>query len=289
MWSSSKSASVFDSFSCSILVCFVCSFYNTNRLDGTNMKKEERQNHIQNMLNSTGTVTVNEIMQELSVSDMTVRRDLSEMAQRGLLIRTHGGAQRIYPGESSIERSHYEKKSLQEAEKNIIADLASTQISDGETVFLGPGTTLEITAANLKNRNLRIVTNSLPVFDILNRSSSVDLLLVGGEYRPITGAFVGTVSLHSVRNMRFSKAFISVNGIVGNSVYTYSEAEGEIQKAVLDQADEKYLIADSSKFSRYDFYEFYKVSNFDHVITDAAISEETLHQLRAMTDVIIAS
>ena len=253
------------------------------------MKKEERQNHIQAMLNSTGTVTVNEIMQELSVSDMTVRRDLSEMAERGLLIRTHGGAQRIYSDESGLERSHLEKKRLQEAEKNIIANLASAQILDGETVFLGPGTTLEMTAADLKNRNIRIVTNSLPVFNILNRSSSVDLLLVGGEYRPITGAFVGTTSLHSIRNMRFSKAFISVNGVVGNSVYTYSEAEGEVQKLALDQADEKYLIVDSSKFSRYDFYEFYKVSDFDHVITDAAVSGETLRELRELTDVIIAS
>lgn len=252
------------------------------------MKKEERQNHIQSMLNSMGIVTVNEIMQELSVSDMTVRRDLSEMAQRGLLIRTHGGAQRIYPDESGIERSHLEKKRLQEAEKNIIANLASAQISDGETIFLGPGTTLEVTAANLKNRNLRIVTNSLPVFSILSRSSSIDLLLVGGEYRPITGAFVGSISLHSIQNMRFSKAFISVNGIVGNSVYTYSEAEGEVQKAALDHADKKYLIADSSKFNRYDFYEFYKVSDFDHLITDAAVSEETLRELRTMTDVIIA-
>lgn len=252
------------------------------------MKKEERQNHIQAMLNSTGTVTVNEIMQELSVSDMTVRRDLTEMAQRGLLIRTHGGAQRIHSDNSGLERSHLEKKRLQEAEKNVIADLASAQIPDGETVFLGPGTTLELTAANLRNRNMRIVTNSLPVFNILNRSSSVDLLLVGGEYRPITGAFVGTIPLHAIRNMRFSKAFISVNGIAGRSVYTYSEAEGEVQKAALDQADEKYLIADSSKFGRYDFYEFYKISDFDHVITDAAISQETLQELQAVTDVIIA-
>lgn len=252
------------------------------------MKKEERQNHIRNMLNSTGTVTVNEIMQELSVSDMTVRRDLSEMAQQGLLIRTHGGAQRIYSDESGLERSHLEKKRLQEAEKNDIANLTAAQVSDGETIFIGPGTTLELTASNLKNRNMRIVTNSLPVFDILSRSSSVDLLLVGGEYRPITGAFVGTVSLQSIRSMRFSKAFISVNGIVGNSVYTYSEAEGEVQKAVLDHADEKYLVADSSKFGRYDFFEFYKVSDFDHVITDTAISEETLRQLREVTDVIIA-
>ena len=250
------------------------------------MKKEERQNHIRNMLNSTGTVTVNEIMQELSVSDMTVRRDLSEMAQRGLLIRTHGGAQRIYSDESGLERSHLEKKRLQEAEKNDIANLTAAQVSDGETIFIGPGTTLELTASNLKNRNMRIVTNSLPVFDILSRSSSVDLLLVGGEYRPITGAFVGTVSLQSIRSMRFSKAFISVNGIAGNSVYTYSEAE--VQKAVLDHADEKYLVADSSKFGRYDFFEFYKVSDFDHVITDTEISEETLRQLREMTDVIIA-
>lgn len=83
------------------------------------MKKEERQNHIRNMLNSTGTVTVNEIMQELSVSDMTVRRDLSEMAQRGLLIRTHGGAQRIYSDESGLERSTWKKSVFRKQKKTI--------------------------------------------------------------------------------------------------------------------------------------------------------------------------
>ena len=252
------------------------------------MKKEERQNRIQEMLNKTGTVTVSEIMQELSVSDMTVRRDLTEMAERGILIRTHGGAQRIFSDESGLERSHTEKKLLHEAEKNQIAMKAASLIPDGETVFLGPGTTLEQTAISLKNRTMRIVTNSLPVFEILNRSASVDLLLVGGEYRSITGAFVGTTALNAINNMRFSKSFISVNGIVKDGVYTYSEAEGEVQKAALNNAIEKYLLADSSKFNRYDFYQFYKVSDFDHVITDNAVSESTLAELRALTDVIIA-
>ena len=81
------------------------------------MKKEERQIQIQKMLNSTGTVTVSEIVNALCVSDMTVRRDLAEMAEQGILIRTHGGAQRVLGEDNGLERSHQEKKHLQEADQ----------------------------------------------------------------------------------------------------------------------------------------------------------------------------
>ena len=240
------------------------------------------------MLDERGTVTVSEIMRDLCVSDMTVRRDLTEMEKQGLLIRTYGGAQRIFAEGSGTERSHAEKKRLQETEKSTIACKAASLVKDGETVFLGPGTTLELMAAGLKDRNIRVVTNSLPVFEILKCSPSADLLLVGGEYRSVTGAFVGIMSLNAIANMRFSKAFISVNGADLNSVYTYSEAEGEVQKAALDNAGEKYLTADSSKFTRCDFYEFYKISDFDHIITDGSIPDDVLAGLEEKTDVIIS-
>ena len=251
------------------------------------MKKEERQEYILNMVNTCGHVSVNAIMEALSVSDMTVRRDLNEMSQRGQLIRTHGGAQRIITAESGYERSHTEKKSLHEEEKKKIAAMAAEYIQDGETVFLGPGTTLEQLAGCLCGRKIRVVTNSLPVFEILNSSTTVDLLLCGGEYRSITGAFVGVMTVRSLDGFRLSKAFISVNGIAQDAVYTYSEAEGYIQKFALNNATERFLLADSSKFNCFDFYEFYKLNDFDHILTDEAIDPDTLAQLKKITDVRI--
>ena len=252
------------------------------------MKKEERQEKIMDMLHSSGHVTVCEIMDSLQVSDMTVRRDLSELSQKGLLIRTHGGCQRIVPAEGGYERSHTEKKSLHEEEKKQIAEKAAALVKDGETIFLGPGTTLEQIAYSLRSRSIRVVTNSLPVFEILNHSSSVDLLLTGGEYRGITGAFVGSIAVRTVECMRFSRAFISVNGISDNAVFTYSEAEGEIQKAALNSAAQKVLVADSSKFGAFDFYEFYQLSDFDCIITDSGIDLETLAKLSAMHETLIS-
>ncbi len=252
------------------------------------MKKEERQELILNMLERDGQVTVNEIMHSLSVSDMTIRRDLNELALRGQLIRTHGGARPAAALESGYERSHMEKKSLHKAEKKIIAQTAAAMIHDGETVFLGPGTTLEQLAVCLRERNIRVVTNSLPVFEILKGSSSADLILTGGEYRENTGAFIGTVAVRAIENMRFAKAFISVNGIAGGAVYTYSEEEGYIQKQALNNAAEKILLADSSKFNAYDFYEFYPLADFDHIITDSGLEGEVLTELKETADVRIA-
>ncbi len=79
------------------------------------------------------------------------------------------------------KKTHIEKKVLQTKEKKLIAQKANSIIKDGETVFIGPGTTLEHLAVELKTRNIRVITNSLPVFLILNKSRTVDLLLIGGE------------------------------------------------------------------------------------------------------------
>lgn len=249
------------------------------------MKKGERQEHILNMLSAAGQISVSDVMETLSVSDMTVRRDLNELSQRGLLIRTHGGAQSVINMGIAYERSHTEKKTLHETEKKEIAGMAASMIRDGETVFLGPGTTLEQIAYSLIDRKIRVVTNSLPVFEILNQSSSVDLILTGGEYRSNTGAFVGSVAMRALENMRFSKAFISVNGIAQGAVYTYSEAEGAIQRNALNAAVEKILAADFSKFGSYDFYEFFLLKDFDHIITDPQIDPKTLEKLKSLCTV----
>ncbi|MBJ8349713.1 DeoR/GlpR family DNA-binding transcription regulator [Streptococcus zalophi] len=250
------------------------------------MLKRERLQRILEKVNNEGLITVQEIIAELDVSDMTVRRDLDELEKNGKLIRVHGGAQSISQN-SFYERSNTEKLTKQINEKKEIAAVAATLINDGETIFLGPGTTIECLARELRQRKLRIITNSLPVFNILKDSQSVDLILLGGEYRDITGAFVGSFANNYVKSLKFSKSFISANAIYKDRVATYSESEGELLNIVLNNSIQKILLVDYTKFGRYDFYVFYKTNYFDYLITDSNISQENQKIYNQYTEIII--
>ena len=253
------------------------------------MLKKERLVRITQMVNQKGIISINEIMEQLEISDMTARRDLDELAEAGFLTRIHGGAQRLYKDEEPHEKTHIEKKVLQTKEKKLIAQKANSIIKDGETIFIGPGTTLEHLAVELKTRNIRVITNSLPVFLILNKSKTVDLLLIGGEYREITGAFVGSMATTNLKALRFSKAFVSANAVSDNAIATYSDVEGEIQQLALDNAVEKILLVDSTKFNRYDFFNFYTLEQIDTIITDNQISQDQLNEFGQLTTIIQAN
>lgn len=108
------------------------------------MLKQEKLDNILETVNTKGTITVKEIMTRLDVSDMTARRYLQELADKDLLVRVHGGAEKIRTGSIlNNERSNTEKQSLQIAEKQEISRFAGHLIDEGETIFIGPGTTLE--------------------------------------------------------------------------------------------------------------------------------------------------
>ena len=109
--------------------------------------------------------------------------------------------------------------------------------------------------------------------------------LIGGKYRKKTGAFVGPLAIDAVKNLRFQKAFIGVNGINQNNAYAYNEDEGFLQKIILDNASEKFIVADSSKIGVEDFYSFYKLEDVS-VITDDKVSKNNLKNLESFTKVI---
>lgn len=251
------------------------------------MLKQEKLDRILETVNTKGTITVKEIMTSLDISDMTARRYLQELADKDLLVRVHGGAEKLRTGSLlSNERSNVEKQALQITEKQEIAKFAGHLVEERETIFIGPGTTLEYFARELPIDNIRVVTNSLPVFLILNERKLTDLILIGGNYREITGAFVGTLTLQYLSSLQFSKAFVSCNGIKEHAIATFSEEEGEVQKIALQNANKKYLLADHSKFDKFDFYTFYNISEIDTVISDSKLSDKTLKSLTKKTHII---
>ena len=251
------------------------------------MLKQEKLDRILETVNTKGTITVKDIMTSLDISDMTARRYLQELADKDLLVRVHGGAEKLRTGSLlSNERSNVEKQALQIAEKQEIAKFAGHLVEERETIFIGPGTTLEYFARELPIDNIRVVTNSLPVFLILNERKLTDLILIGGNYREITGAFVGTLTLQDLSSLQFSKAFVSCNGIKEHAIATFSEEEGEVQKIALQNANKKYLLADHSKFDKFDFYTFYNISEIDTVISDSKLSDKILKSLAKETQII---
>lgn len=249
------------------------------------MLKEERHSVILNLLNEKGIVKVSEITEILNVTEMTVRRDLQDLENKGLLTRIHGGAQ-LNNLVIKEELSHLEKKNINIKEKKEIAKKIASKIVDGDSIFLGPGTTIELVYEYINADYLKIVTNSIHVFNKFINDSRYELILIGGSYRNRTGAFVGSIANDTLSRMNIKKAFIGVNGIYNNAISNSNEDEGMIQATVLNNSLEKYIVSDSSKLNKRDFYEFYNLEDVTAIITDTNISKENINKYSKYTEII---
>lgn len=254
---------------------------------GVRVLKNERMMKILNAVNSKGTITVNDLVDKLSVSSMTIRRDLDELEKQEKIVRVFGGAQSVNLV-SQTEPSYIQKRKIHLAEKNEIAKAVASMIKPNETVFLGPGSTNELVSKYLEIDDLRIVTNSLPVFQRFSDEHDFDLCLVGGTYRRRSGAFVGSLAEEFLRNIKMHKAFVGVNGISNTSVMNADTDEGASQRVALEQSQNKYIVADHHKLDHDDFYNFYDLSNVNGLITDAGVKPVILRRYQQITAVHVA-
>lgn len=250
------------------------------------MNKFQRHQEITTLVNKKGTVRISEIMETFGVTDMTVRRDLIELEEQGLLKKIHGGA-RSNSAFQYKEVSHREKHTQNPEEKLKIAKLAANLIEEGDTIFLGPSTTVEIFAEEIKNTNLTVVTNCLPVFNILSKkkSETFKVFLLGGEMRQISESFVGEITNTSLERMHFSKMFFSANGIFENDVMASSIEEAYTQKLAITNSVEQYLLLDSTKIGKKDFTTFSTLDNLTAVVTDSE-DVELLNKISKYIEVI---
>lgn len=241
------------------------------------MLKEERQQVILDLLDQRKIIKISDLTTVIDVTEMTIRRDLKELEQHNLLTRIHGGAMFAEGNDVlPIELSHIEKKQLNLNEKQEIASLAANEINDGDVIFLGAGTTLELVYDFLKIKHAIILTNSIFVFNKFQFDSRFELILIGGNYRPLTGAFYGSITSTMLRDIHVDKAFIGVNAIHQNSLYNANADEGIIERLVLENAGRTYILADNSKFNQKAFYHFYDLSLADMLLTDSQFSEKLL-------------
>ncbi|HFU4031487.1 TPA: DeoR/GlpR family DNA-binding transcription regulator [Streptococcus suis] len=247
------------------------------------MNKRERLEEITRLVNKKGTVRISEIVELLNVTDMTVRRDFIELEEQGVLTKIHGGA-RSNKAFQYREYSHSEKHIQNKEAKQEIAERAAQLIEDGDTVFLGPGTTVAFLAEAIKNPRLTVITNCMPVFTILSQKKT-DFLL-GGEYRQVTESFVGEITNTSLEKMRFSKIFFSGNGLKGTDVMTSTLAEAYTQNIAIKHSLEKYLLLDASKIGKDDFTSFCDLNDVTALVTDMTAKDENYQLLSKHIEII---
>lgn len=251
------------------------------------MNKRERLEEITRLVHKKGTIRISEIVDLLNVTDMTVRRDFGELEDKGILTKIHGGA-RSNKAFQLREFSHSEKHVQNIEAKRSIAAKAAQLIEDGDTIFLGPGTTVACLAEVITNPKLTVMTNCLPIFTILSHKKSEDfqVYLLGGEWRAVTESFVGEMTNTLLENMHFNKMFFSGNAVKENDIMTSTLTEAYTQRLALKHSLEKYLLIDASKIGKEDFTTFCHLKDVTAVISEQLTDEEHYRYLTAYTEVI---
>ncbi len=246
------------------------------------MKTEQRRSQIIGLLEQKGSVLVDELSQQFEVSQVTIRKDLSELEGRGLLHRTHGGA--TYAHKSLFNPSFGEKINLQQAEKRAIAQAALQHIEEGDSVILGAGSTVLTLARLMKNRfrSLYIITNSVPVaIELVD--TRWDILLVGGQVRQHSMALIGPAAVRTLEVYHADKAFIGATGVSIDKGYTTPNPYmSDIIKAMIQAVDTVYALVDSSKLGHTTLASFASLNEVHHLITDSAAPKEFLQGLERL-------
>lgn len=226
-----------------------------------------------------GVRTVSELAGELAVSEATVRRDLQGLEERELARRVHGGAIRVKPI-AGPEPLFHEKTGRHQSEKERIAEAALALIEDDDSIYLDGGSTVLALAKRLeRRRNLTIVTNSLMAAAELMESSH-RLILLGGEFRPLSRTLVGPLTAPIGETLHIGKAFFGTIGISAAGMTTTDPGEAYTKKLILGRAAERILLADSGKFGHDSLVAAGRLDQLDLVISDSGIPEEELRILK---------
>lgn len=234
------------------------------------MLAPQRQQAILAQVRLSGGVRVADLVAELGVSDMTIRRDLEVLAERGLVIKVHGGAT-APPSGVADEPGFAAKAERQRAEKAGIAEAAAAHVNPGSAVALSAGTTTVRLAQRLVEvPGLTVVTNSIPVADVFYRSGRPDqtVVLTGGTRTP-SDALVGPIAVASLRDLHVDQLFLGVHGLsVDAGLTTPNLLEAETDRALIAATRRLVVLADHTKWETLGIASIVPLSSVDLLITD---------------------
>src|SRR5215831_1015225 len=246
------------------------------------MKARDRADQILRELRHKGSVSLDELIARLGASAPSVRRDLTKLEEKGLVRRTHGGATLIEPllYEPFRYDSLFQKReSHRPEEKRRIGLIASEMIQENETVGFTSGTTTTYVARNLRNRhNIRVITNAINIAMELSNCAGLKTFVTGG-FVQWAGSFslIGQVAIASLSDIYIDRVFVSVCGIdVARGITVIEPEESLTFRAMIRQAKQTIVVADSSKIGIVNPALICPISNVQMLITDTRATDKAV-------------
>ncbi|MCS6906448.1 MAG: DeoR/GlpR family DNA-binding transcription regulator [Anaerolineales bacterium] len=241
----------------------------------------ERQEQIVQLLTQKKRITVNDLCEIFSISKATARRDLEVLASQGKIQRVHGGA--ILVSSAPPEMPILQRQSEQAEEKREIGIAAAQLVSDGSTVFLGSGSTVLEVARNLRERkNLTVVTNSLPVVNILADVQEITLVVIGGLFRKSELSFIGHLTEQALKEINVDQVIMGARAIsLTHGLTNDYLPETMTDRAIIQIGRRVILVVDHTKFGRISTAFLAPLEAIHTIVTDSATPDSFCKELES--------
>jgi DeoR family glycerol-3-phosphate regulon repressor len=227
-----------------------------------------RQSDIVALAKAEGRVSVEGLAERFNVTPQTIRKDLNDLCERGVLQRYHGGAI-LASGTANL--GYEARRKLATEEKRRIGIKAASLIPDSSSLLINIGTTTEQVAAALRGKQgLLVITNNMNVANILQGYEQIEIIVAGGVVRHLDGGVVGEAAVDFIRQFKVDYAIIGASAIdEDGTLLDFDYREVKVAQAIIDCARKSILVADRMKFARTAPVRIGHVSQLDYFVTDA--------------------
>ncbi len=238
-----------------------------------------RHSEILEIARRDGKVTVEGLAAHFDVTLQTIRRDLTDLADAGKLVRVHGGA--VLP--SSVSNIGYEeRRNLATEAKQRIAKACAAEIPEDSSLFLNIGTSTEAVAYELlRHRNILVVTNNMNVPGILVGNPDCQIVVAGGQLRRADGGLVGKLTIEAINQFKFNVAIIGCSALdEDGDMLDFDVQEVNVSQTIIRQSRKVFVVADHTKFRRSAPARIASLSEVDAVFTDQPVPADLAARCR---------
>ncbi len=245
----------------------------------------ERQNRILEILGNNDQTSVNSLSQMLSVSSVTIRQDLNYLESEGLLKRVHGGAV-LKDADDLVNRLgvNYEKKLR-------IAKKVSSFVNEGETILIESGSVNVLLARELfKIKKVTIITTNVYIARQFRKNEQANIIILGGIYQHDSETLLGKMTKTCIDQINIDKAFVGIDGYTAEAGFTLRDLlRAEISSYIIQNAQDVFIVSDSSKFGKTELTNICYPSDIQHVATDSDLTFDFQQEFKeAGIDLILA-
>jgi DeoR/GlpR family transcriptional regulator of sugar metabolism len=242
------------------------------------MLRRERLRQARRLIDERSVVSVKELSDHFSVSEATIRRDLEELDSLGWVKRDHGGAFRADMHQPEPPVLH--RIAVQTGEKQRIGHLAAGLVKDGETIFIGSGTTTLAVARNLEGvEDLTVITNALNIANELLHRTGINLIVIGGQVRDSELSLIGPLTEQALKDLRADRVFLGIRSVnITDGLTNDHLSELTTDRAIIGISPELILVADNTKLGTVSTSRVAPITAVNTLVTDAGAPPEMVRE-----------